>query len=57
MTTVALIKESIQLGLTYSFRGFVHYSLGGKHGRVQTEYGRVLEAESRVLYLSKKQNK
>ena len=34
MTTVTLIKESIQLGPAYSFRGFVHCHHGGKHGSV-----------------------
>jgi hypothetical protein len=33
MTTAALIKESISLGLAY--RGLVHYHHGGKHGAAQ----------------------
>jgi hypothetical protein len=32
MTTAILIKESISLGLAYSFRGVVHYHHDGKHG-------------------------
>jgi hypothetical protein len=32
--TATLIKESIALGLAYSFSGLVHYH-GGKHGGVQ----------------------
>jgi hypothetical protein len=29
MTTATLIKENIQLGLAYSFKGLVHYHQGG----------------------------
>ena len=37
MATAALIKENISLGLTYSFRGSVHYHHGGKHGGMQAD--------------------
>jgi hypothetical protein len=48
MTTATFIKETISLGLSYSFGGLVHYHHGGKHG--STQVGMVLE-ELRVLYL------
>ena len=32
-TKATLINENIQLGLTYSFRGSVHYHHGRKHGK------------------------
>jgi hypothetical protein len=48
MTQVTLIKDNIQLGLTYSFRGLVHYHHRGKHGSMQADM--VLE-ELRVLHL------
>jgi hypothetical protein len=37
MTTVTLIKDNIYLGLSYSFRGSVHYHHGRKHGSVQAD--------------------
>jgi len=46
MTKTTLIKDNIQLGLAYRFRGSVHYPHGGKHGSMQA--GMELE-ESRVL--------
>lgn len=42
MTIATLMKESIYLGLAYSFKG-VHYHSGRKYG--------ALEKELRVLYL------
>ena len=48
MTTETLIKENIELGLAYSFRGLVHCHHGGKHGSMQADL--VLE-DLRVLYL------
>ena len=32
MTKATLIKESIQLGLAYRFRGLIHYHQGEEHG-------------------------
>jgi hypothetical protein len=49
MTIATLIKESISLGLTYSFKGSVLYHHGGKHGSMQADM--VLEKELRVLHL------
>ena len=37
MTKATLVKENIELGLAYSFRGLVHYQYGGKQGRVQAD--------------------
>lgn len=37
LTMAILTKESIQLGLAYSFWGLVHYHPGGKHGGLQTD--------------------
>jgi hypothetical protein len=37
MTKTPLIKESISLGLAYSFRGLVRYHHGRKHGGVQAD--------------------
>ena len=51
MTKATLIKN-ILLGLTYRFRGSVHYHQGRKHG--STQAGMVLERELRVLYLDLK---
>jgi hypothetical protein len=47
MTKATLIKDSIDLGLAYRFRGSVHYHHGGKHGCVQA--GLELE-EWRILH-------
>ena len=49
MTKASLIKENIELGLAYSFRGVVHYHQGGKHGSMQVDM--VLEKKLRVLDL------
>jgi hypothetical protein len=49
MTKATLIKENIELGLAYSFRGVVHYHQGGKHGSMQVDM--VLEKKLRVLDL------
>ena len=49
MTKATLIKENIELGLAYSFRGLVHYHHGGKHGCMQADM--VLEKELRILHL------
>ena len=40
------------MGLSYSFRGSVHYHHGRKHGSVQADM--VLEKELRVLHLDLK---
>jgi hypothetical protein len=50
MTTA--IKETISLGLAYSFRGLAHCRLGRKHGSMQADM--VLEKELRVLHLDPK---
>jgi hypothetical protein len=50
MTKATLIKENIELGLAYSFRGLVYYCHGEKHGSIQAD---VLE-ELRVLHLDLK---
>ena len=49
MTMATLIKESISLGLAYSFRGLVHYHHGKKYGGMQADM--VLEKELRALHL------
>ena len=51
MTKATLIKENIQLGLAYGFRGLVHYHRGRKHGSIQADM--VLEVR-RVLHLDPK---
>lgn len=43
-----LIKESIYLGLAYSFRGLVRYYHGGKHGSIQIHM--VLGKKLKVLH-------
>ena len=43
-----LIKEAIDLGLAYSFRGLVHYQRDRKHGDTQAEM--MLGKELKVLY-------
>jgi hypothetical protein len=45
MTTGTLIKESIYLGLAYSFKGIVHYH----HNSTQAYI--VVENSQRILYL------
>jgi hypothetical protein len=52
MTKATFIKDSVSLGLTYSFRGSVHHHHGGKHGSVQADM--VLEKELRVLHLERR---
>jgi len=47
-TKATLIKENIELGLAYIFRGPVHDHPGGNHGSVKA--GMVME-ELRVLHL------
>ena len=37
MTTATLLKESISLGLAYSFSGLVHYHRGREHGGTQLD--------------------
>ena len=49
MGAATLLKESISLGLAYSFRDSVHYHHGEKHGTMQADT--VLEKEMRVLHL------
>ena len=49
MTMATLIKDNIELGLAYSFRGLVHYHHGRKHGGMQADM--VLEEELRALHL------
>jgi hypothetical protein len=51
-TKATLIKENIELGMVYSFRGSVQYHHGRKHGRLQADM--VLETELRVLHLDPK---
>lgn len=48
MTTAALRKKSIELGVVYSFRGIFHYQHGGKHGGTQKDLG---PEEVRILRL------
>lgn len=48
MTVTNQIKENIQLGLAYCFRGSVRYRHGGKDG--STKADTVLERELRVLH-------
>jgi hypothetical protein len=52
MTKATLIKENINLGLAYSFRGSVHCHPGRKHGSLQADI--VPEKELRVLDLDLK---
>jgi hypothetical protein len=47
MTTTTLIRTTINLGLTYRFRGSVHYYHGRKHGSVQAD---IVLKEPRVLH-------
>jgi hypothetical protein len=49
MTMATLIKESILLGLAYSFRGLVHYHHGRKHGSVPA--GIVMKKSLGVLHM------
>jgi hypothetical protein len=49
MTKATLIKDSIELGLIYRFRGSAHCHHGRKHGFMQVDMA--LERELRVLYL------
>jgi hypothetical protein len=44
-----LIKKNVELGLAYSFRGFVYYHQGEKHANMQADM--MLEKELRVLHL------
>jgi hypothetical protein len=37
VTKATLIKDSISLGIVYSFRGSVHYHHSGKHGSSQLD--------------------
>ena len=49
MTTATPVKENIDLGLAYGFRGSVHqYHHGRKHGSMQADM--VLEKELRLLH-------
>ena len=54
MTKATLIKDNIQLGLAYRFRGSVHYHHSRKHSSIQADM--VLE-ELRVLHLYLKEAK
>ena len=49
MATATLMTESIYLRLVFSFRGFVHYHYGRKHGIMQADM--VLERYLRFLHL------
>lgn len=49
MIIATIIKECIQLGLTYSFTEFIHYHHGTKHGNFQADM--VVEKKLRILYL------
>jgi len=40
MAKATLVKDSISLGLASSFRRFVYYYHGGKHGSVQADMER-----------------
>jgi hypothetical protein len=42
------MKENIELGMAYSFRGLVRYHHGRKHGSIQADL--VWEKEPRVLH-------
>ena len=55
MTNASLIKDNIELGLAYRFRGSAHYHQGRKHGSVQT--GMMLEKELRILHPVPKTNR
>jgi hypothetical protein len=48
VTKATLIKESISLGLAYSFRGSVHYHHGLEYGSKQADL--VQERELRRIY-------
>jgi hypothetical protein len=37
MTMADVTKKNIHVGLSYSFRGLVHYHCGGKHGSIQAD--------------------
>jgi hypothetical protein len=52
MTKASLIKDNIKLGLSYRFRGSVHYQHGRMCGSIQADP--VLEKETRVLHLDQK---
>jgi hypothetical protein len=54
MTKATLIKDSISLGLAYSFRSSVHYHRGRKQGSFQAGMG---QKELRVLHLVPKTNR
>ena len=49
--SLVLLKRKHKLGLTYKFRGLVHYH-DGKHGGVQAD--EALKREQRVLHLDLK---
>jgi hypothetical protein len=48
MTIISFIKESISLGLAYSFRDLVYYHHGRKHGNEQSDM--MLDNDIRVLH-------
>jgi hypothetical protein len=48
MTKATLIKENIQMGLAYRFRGSLHYHQGRKHGSIQAG---MVQEELTVLHL------
>ena len=52
MTMTTLIKDNIQLGLAYGFRGLVHYHHGGRQDRVQADM--MLEKELGLLQTDSK---
>jgi hypothetical protein len=39
MNKRTLIKAHIELGLTYRFRGFIHYHHSGQHGSMRADMG------------------
>ena len=51
MTTATLLKDNIEFGLAYTFRGLIHYRHGGNHGTMQADM--LLEKELRVLHLDR----
>jgi hypothetical protein len=51
MSKGTLIKDNIEVGLAYKFRGLIHFHHGEKHSSVQASMA--LE-ELRVLYLALK---
>jgi hypothetical protein len=49
MKEVNFIKDNFNWGLSYGFRGLVHYHHGRKHGSVQAD---MVLKEPRILHLA-----